>query len=53
VHAWSEAVAAEIIGPTCAIHYVDGYTRRWDRTRTYDLWASGRQILVRSPSKLC
>jgi hypothetical protein len=24
VHAWSEAVAAEIIGPTCAIHYVDG-----------------------------
>jgi hypothetical protein len=40
VHAWSEAVAAEIIGPTCAIHYVDGYTRRRDRTRTYyDLWA--------------
>jgi hypothetical protein len=39
VHAWSEEVAARVIGPTCAIHYVEGYTRRRDRTRTYDLWA--------------
>ncbi|CAO2194966.1 unnamed protein product [Urochloa humidicola] len=39
VHAWSEAVAAKVIGPTCAIQFVEGYSRRRDRTRTYDLWA--------------
>ncbi|CAN6361928.1 unnamed protein product [Urochloa humidicola] len=39
VHAWSEEVAAKIIGPHCAIHYVEGSSRRQDRTRTYDLWA--------------
>jgi hypothetical protein len=37
-HAWSEEVVAKLI-PNCAIHYVEGYTRRQDRTRTYDLWA--------------
>ncbi|CAN6350864.1 unnamed protein product [Urochloa humidicola] len=39
VHAWSEEVVANIISPTCAIHYIDGHSRRRDRTRTYDLWA--------------
>jgi hypothetical protein len=39
VHAWSEQVAAQVIAPHCAIHYVEGYSRRQDRTRTYDLWA--------------
>jgi hypothetical protein len=37
-HAWSEEVVAKLI-PNCAIHYVEGYTHRQDRTRTYDLWA--------------
>jgi hypothetical protein len=31
-------VVAKLI-PNCAIHYVEGYTHRQDRTRTYDLWA--------------
>ncbi|CAO2035622.1 unnamed protein product [Urochloa humidicola] len=39
VHAWSEEVVANIISPSCAIHYIDGHSRRRDRTRTYDLWA--------------
>jgi hypothetical protein len=39
VHAWSEEVAAKVIGPHCAIHYVEGYSRRRDRTRTFNLWA--------------
>jgi hypothetical protein len=39
VHAWSEEVAAKVIGPHYAIHFVEGYPRRRDRTRTYDLWA--------------
>ncbi|CAM0146219.1 unnamed protein product, partial [Urochloa decumbens] len=39
VHAWSEEVAAKIIGQHCAIHYIEGYSRRQERTRTYDLWA--------------
>ncbi|CAO2191243.1 unnamed protein product, partial [Urochloa humidicola] len=39
VHAWSEETVAKVIGPNCAIHYVEGQSRRRDRTRTYDLWA--------------
>jgi hypothetical protein len=39
VHAWNEAVVAQVIGEQCAIHYVEEYSRRCDRTRTYDLWA--------------
>jgi hypothetical protein len=39
VHAWSEEVVAQVIGDQCAIHYVGEYSRRCDRTRTYDLWA--------------
>lgn len=39
VHAWKESVVAEIIGEQCAIHYVEEYSRRCDRTKTYDLWA--------------
>ncbi|CAN6222634.1 unnamed protein product [Urochloa humidicola] len=38
-HAWSEEVAAKVIGQHCAIHYVEGPSRRQDCTRTYDLWA--------------
>jgi len=38
-HAWSEEVAAKIIGQHCAIHYVERQSLRQDRTRTYDLWA--------------
>ncbi|CAN6374717.1 unnamed protein product [Urochloa humidicola] len=38
-HAWSEEVAAKVIGQHCAIHFVEGSSRRQDRTRTYDLWA--------------
>ncbi|KAG2573763.1 hypothetical protein PVAP13_7KG275755, partial [Panicum virgatum] len=32
-------VAALVIGSQCAIHYVEGKTRRRERTRTYGLWA--------------
>uniref|UniRef100_K3YDK5 DUF4283 domain-containing protein n=1 Tax=Setaria italica TaxID=4555 RepID=K3YDK5_SETIT len=39
VHAWSEAVAAQVIGQHCAIHFVEEQSRRQERTRTYDLWA--------------
>nr|CAB3460114.1 unnamed protein product [Digitaria exilis] len=39
VHAWNETVVAQIIGEQCAIHYVEEYSRRCDRTRSYDLWA--------------
>ncbi|XP_039772050.1 uncharacterized protein LOC120640263 [Panicum virgatum] len=39
VHAWNEGVAALVIGSQCAIHYVEGKTRRRERTRTYGLWA--------------
>jgi hypothetical protein len=30
---------SQVIGKLCSIHYVDGHTRRRERTRTYDLWA--------------
>lgn len=38
VHAWLEEVVAKIMGPHCAIHYMEGYSHRHDRTRTFDLW---------------
>jgi hypothetical protein len=33
-------VVAMVIGKSCAIHYLEEKTRRRQRTRTFDLWAS-------------
>jgi hypothetical protein len=40
VHCWTEEVVAMVIGKSCAIHYLEEKTRRRQRTRTFDLWAS-------------
>lgn len=39
VHCWAEEVAAQALGRSCAVHYLEEKTRRRQRTRTFDLWA--------------
>lgn len=38
MHARTEAVAAKLIGPRCAINFIEKYTRRHNYNHTFNLW---------------
>lgn len=38
MHARTEVVAAKLIGPRCAINFIEKYTRRHNYNHTFDLW---------------